>query len=370
VSKSTPTKSLGCLIESEPRPVRIGPPASSKVSTRMAATMKVTVVRPAELGISEEKIWREFQSSSPMGSHPYFSLTYVRAACRADESGRVAVAENDGAIRAFIPYTKGGDGIATTLGGGFTGLDGLVSSNDPMDLRSVVRGAGLRGWRFSHAPDEQRPLEPYRYRGSYHKDTNHFVDLRNGYDGYIRGLTAGAKKRISRTATYRRAIQRELGEVSFEWNSSDPSHLPLLLDWKTHQFESVRQWLSSPSARTLVRDLADSDNEDCSGVTSVLSAGTKPVSIVFSLRCGHIIAPWILAYDPEYSRFSPGTIEWLVLFEEAAARRVDMVDFGYGDDRYKERFGNATYSVSGGGVWASRLGSAARSLYRRARYGD
>jgi CelD/BcsL family acetyltransferase involved in cellulose biosynthesis len=50
--------------------------------------------------------------------------------------------------------------------------------------------------------------------------------------------------------------------------------------------------------------------------------------------------------------------------EEAATRGVEMVDFGYGDDRYKQRFGNATYSVSGGGVWASRLGSAARSFYR------
>jgi len=332
--------------------------------------MNVTVIRPAELGVSEEKLWREFQGSYPMGTNPLFSLTYVSAVCRADENGRVAVVEDDGRVRAFIPYAKGDDGIATTLGGGHTGLDGLVSSNTPIDLRPVVRGAGLRGWRFSHAPIEQRPLDPYRYQGSYHRSLIYFADLHDGYDGYMRGLPKGVTKRISRTASYRRALQRELGEVSFEWNSSDPSHLPLLLNWKSGQFESVRQWVSSQSVRTLLRDLTDSDNEDCSGVTSVLYAGTKPLSIVFSLRCGHILRPWILAYDPEYSRFSPGTIEWLALFEEAVARGVEVVDFGYGDDRYKQRFGNATYTVTGGGVWASRLGSAARSLYRRAKYHD
>jgi CelD/BcsL family acetyltransferase involved in cellulose biosynthesis len=304
----------------------------------------MTVVRPAELGIGEEKLWREFQSTYPVGVHHFFSLTYARAVCRADESGRVAVVEDDGAIRAFIPYRKGDDGVATALGGGQTGLEGLISSNASLDLRRVVRSAGLRGWRFA--------------------------DLRNGYDAYVRALTASVRKRISRTATYRRALQRELGEVSFEWNSSDPSLLPLLLDWKSDQHESVRQWLSDPAIRTLLQDLTGSDNEDCSGVTSSLSAGSKPISIVLSLRYGHILAPWILAYDPEYSRFSPGAIEWLVLFEEAANRGVEMVDFGYGDDRYKQRFGNATYSVSGGGVWASCLGSAARSLYRRARYRD
>jgi len=303
-----------------------------------------------------------------MGTHPYFSLTYVRAVCRADESGRVAVAEDDGMVHAFVPYARGDDGIATTLGGGFTGLDGLVSSNAPIDLRKVVRGAGLRGWRFSHAPTEHRPLDPYRYQGTYHRDLNYIADLRDGYDGYIQSLPKGVTKRISRTVSYRRALQRELGEVSFEWNSSDPSHLSLLLNWKSDQYESVRQWLSSPSIRTLVQDLADGNNEDCSGVTSVLYAGTKPLSICLSLRCGHILAPWILAYDPEYSRFSPGTIKWLALFEEATTRGVEIIDFGYGDDRYKQRFGNATYNVSGGGVWASRLGSAARSFYRKVKY--
>jgi len=181
-------------------------------------------------------------------------------------------------------------------------------------------------------------------------------------------LTKGVAKKISRTGTYRRALQRELGEVSFEWNSSDPANLALLLKWKSSQYENVRLLASDPSGLSLVQDLAASDNADCAGVTSVLYAGTKPVSIVLSLRGGPVLAPWILAYDPEYSRFSPGMIEWLALFEDAAARGVEMVDFGYGLMPYKKQFGNATYQVSGGGVWASRLGSAARALYRKARY--
>jgi CelD/BcsL family acetyltransferase involved in cellulose biosynthesis len=333
--------------------------------------MQVTVIRPAELGTSEEKLWHEFQNSSSLGAHPWFSLTYVRAACRADESGRVAVAEDDGGvIRAFIPYTKGDDGIAVMPGWGFTPLDGLVSSDVPIDLRTVVRRAGLRGWRFSHAPTEQRPLDPYRYQGGYHSDLIYYADLRDSYDEYVKSLPESVAKRIARTERYRRALQREAGEVSFEWNSSDPSHLPLLLDWKKAQFETVRQWLSRPPVRPFLRELADIDNEDCSGITSVFSAGSQPIAILFSLRCGPILAPWIIAHDPEYSRFSPGTIMWLTLFKEASARGVEMVDFGYGNEQYKQWFGNATYNTNGGGVWASHLGSAARTLYRRARFRD
>jgi CelD/BcsL family acetyltransferase involved in cellulose biosynthesis len=335
--------------------------------------MRVTVVRPAELGIAEEKQWREFQMSYLQGAHPNYSLTFARAACRADENGRVAVAEDDGVIRAFVPYSQGSDGIATVLGGGQTGVDGVISSAssaDPLDLRQVIRRAGLRGYRFGHAPAGQAAVDPYRYEGGHHSQEVRFADLRDGHDAYTRALSKSVTKRITRTAGYRRALERELGDVRLEWNTSEPAILSLLLQWKAAQFEYVREWLSMPSSRPMVDELAGSDNEDCTGVTSVLYAGSKPVSIVLSLRSGQILAPWILAYDPEYSRFSPGTIEWLALFEEAAARGVGILDFGYGDDRYKERFGTGSYVVGGGAIWARRLEAAARSAYRRARFHD
>ena len=322
--------------------------------------MRVTVVRPAELGAGEVKQWREFQDSYPAGVHPNYSVTFVRAACRADENGRVAVVEDSSGIRAFIPYTKGGDGVATTLGGGQTGVDGVISSNEPIDLRQVVRGARLRGWRFSHAPAGQAAVDPYRYQGNYHSGDVHIIDLRNDYDGYLQSLPKRSKRR--------RALGREVGEVSFEWNSGDPAIRDLLLKWKSAQFEYVREWLSDPLSRTMVEELATSTDEDCSGVTSVLYAGSEPVAISLDLQAGHILAGWIIGYDPEYARYSPGALMQVAQIEESRRRGVEIIDFGYGDTAQKREFGNASYRVSGGAVWASRVESAARSLYRRTRY--
>jgi CelD/BcsL family acetyltransferase involved in cellulose biosynthesis len=322
--------------------------------------MQVTVVRPGELGENEEKLWREFRTSYPMGAHPHYSLTYARAACRADENGRVAIAEDSRGICAFIPYTKSNDGVATTLGGGQTAVDGIISSNDPIDLRQVVRRARLRGWRFSHAPAGHTPMDPYRYQGSYHSAEVHVVDLRNDFDDYLKSLPK-RRKRL-------RALERELGEVSFEWNSCDPANRDLLLKWKATQFEYVRQWLSNPSSRAMVEELATSDNEDCSGITSVLYAGTKPVAVCLDLRARDFVAGWMTGYDPEYSRFSPGALIQVAYLEEASRRGVNIVDFGYGDDQHKREFANASYRVDGGAVWAARVESAVRSLYRRTRF--
>jgi CelD/BcsL family acetyltransferase involved in cellulose biosynthesis len=332
--------------------------------------MRVTVVRPDELDASEQRLWCEFQNLSPMTAHPCLSLDYARAVCRADESGRVIVVEDNGKICAFIPYSKENDGIAATIGGGQTALDGLVSSKDRIDLRAVVRGAGLRGWRFSRAPVEQHVLDPYRYQGDFHTKLIYFLDLRNGYDGYVRALPKGGRNEIASAARRRRALEREVGELSFEWNSNDPSHLPLLLNWKSNQFESMRTWLLPPSNRALVRELADSDSEDYSCLTSVLYAEAKPISISLNLRRGHILSQWIAGFDPEYFRFSPGTLNMLAMLAETPERGVEIVDFGYGDDRYKQRFASGVHTVMGGGVWASRLGAAARALYRKAKFHD
>jgi CelD/BcsL family acetyltransferase involved in cellulose biosynthesis len=327
--------------------------------------MKVTVVRPAELGASEEKLWREFQSSYPMGEHANYSLTYVRAACRADGNGRVAIVEDSGGIRGFIPYTKGRDGVATTLGGGQTSVDGLISSNEPIDLRQVVRRARLRGWRFTHAPADQAPVDPYRYQGDYHWQEVRFADLSKGYASYLQALPGKRRSRIGRA---QRHLERELGEMSLEWNSAGPAHRDLLLKWKAAQFEYVRGWLSDHSSRPMVEELATSENEDCSGATSVLYAGGKPLAISVTLRTGPVLCGWMMGYDPEYARFSPGTMMCLALSEEAARRGVEIHDFAYGDDEYKQRFATASYRVGGGAVWASRLESAVRSLYRRTRF--
>jgi CelD/BcsL family acetyltransferase involved in cellulose biosynthesis len=335
--------------------------------------MHVTAVRPSELGSSEAGEWQKFQQSSPIASNPFFSLGYTQARGRAEANARIAVVEDYGKIQAFIPYEVGDDNIATTLGGSETALDGLVTSNVPIDVRSVISNVSLRGWRFSRAPAEQRSLDPHRYQGGHHWTTVPFIDLSSGYDKYIQGLDDGVIKRISRTARYKRALQREMGTVSFEWNTANPEHLTQLLEWKSIQYNQAREWFSNPKALAVIRDVASMDNEYCRGVLGVLSAGPQTVAIMLSLQAPGTLAPWIMAYDSQFGRFSPGTIHLLALIEDATRHGVARIDLGYDLGQmgvYKARFSNCSYQVSGGGVWASRAEAAARSFYRRLRYRD
>jgi CelD/BcsL family acetyltransferase involved in cellulose biosynthesis len=330
--------------------------------------MRVTVIRPEELGPSEAEQWQKFQQLSPIASHPFLSLTYAKAADRTESNARVAIVVEDGNIKAFIPHEVGKNRIAMPIGGSLNGLDGLVSSNDPLDLRSVIRKAGIHGWRFFHAPEEQIALAPYRYHHNYHSTTISVIDLAEGYDAYINGMTEGVVSRMSRTARYRRALERKMGSVTLEWNNPSPDHLRRLLAWKFNQYDDVRKLFSDPASFEFVQELAATQNEDCSGVTSVLWAGERPIVVLLSLRSRQTLAPWFTAYDPEFARYSPGTIKWFAVAEGAARHGITRIDFGYGTDSYKRRLGNVSYTAGGGGVWASRLEAAGRSIYRRLRF--
>jgi len=285
---------------------------------------------------------------------------------------RIAVVEDNGQIEAFVPYEMGDGGVAAAVGGIHTGVDGIVSSGAPLDMRAVIKKSGLRGWRFSRTPAEQKDLDPYRYQGQYHCRSVSCVDLSQGHEQYLSSLDVSAKKRVTRTESYRRALQRKTGCVELEWASPKPEYFDQLIEWKSAQYENVHSWSGRPLS--VMRDLAFSDEDDCRGLLGVLFAGDEAAAVTLCLAGPSVIALWTLAYNPEFGRFSVGTMQLLDLFSGAAQRGIKLVDFGADfkqtTNTYKDRFRNATYEVSGGGVWASRLGAAGRSLYRRAKYRD
>jgi CelD/BcsL family acetyltransferase involved in cellulose biosynthesis len=120
-------------------------------------------------------------------SQPFLSLSYARIWEAAKPDARVAVVEDSGRIEAFVPFEIGDGRIASPLGGAYTAIDGMVTSGAPLNMRAVVRKAGLRGWRFDRVPVDQKALDAHRYSGPRHCRTVSYVDL------------SGATTNISRT---------------------------------------------------------------------------------------------------------------------------------------------------------------------------
>lgn len=323
--------------------------------------MRVTVVRPGDLGPSEASLWATFQRSSPATLNPFLSLTFAQVVGRCRPDARVAVVEAGGQIEAFLPFELGRHRVGMPIGYPMNDLQGFVGRGTPIDARHVIRQAGLRGWRFVAVPAQQRALVPHHYAGTLARVP--VIDLADGYQQYLSSRKKVSTKRI---AEKRRALERRLGTLSLKWSSSSPQHhLRLLIDWKTAKYGGARQLFSDPTAQRILEELTAESGDDCRGLLSVLSAGERAVALFFGLIAHGGLSSWFPTYDGELSRYSPGRMMWQPLAEQAASRGITRLDLGYGQDQYKFGLANASYRVAAGAVWANRCEQAVRSVYRR-----
>jgi CelD/BcsL family acetyltransferase involved in cellulose biosynthesis len=326
--------------------------------------MRVTVVRPGDLGPSEADLWAKFQRSSPVMSSPFLSLTFARVVGRFRPAARVAVVEDGGKIEAFLPFERAALAMGVPIGHPMNDLHGFIGSGAPIDARLVVRSAGLRGWRFAHAPGEQCALAPFHYdRLTVQAPV---IDLSNGYHSYLSSRSKNFRKIAGKK---RRALERELGALSLEWNSSCPAaNLLQLIDQKAGKYHGTRLLFSDQAALRIVEELATASNDDCQGIVSVVSAGGKPIARFLGILAQRRLSAWFASYDPNLSRFSPGIMMYLALAEESAGRGIALIDLCSGQDVYKFHLANDSYPVAAGAVWVSRTEDAARKIYRRLLY--
>ena len=191
--------------------------------------VRVTVVRPDELGLEEARLWAKFQQLSPVMLSPFFSLAFTQAIGRLRPNARVAIVEEGGRIEAFLPFEFSSKTLAVPLGGPMNNLHGFVHSGIPLDARWVVQQAGLRGWRFVHVPAEEHALIPYHYEGTVTENPG--IDLGDGYESYFDKRSKSLTAKIMRQ---RRSLDRRVGSVTLEWHSSQPEEsLRQLIAWKS-----------------------------------------------------------------------------------------------------------------------------------------
>lgn len=324
--------------------------------------MRVTVVRPDDLGPSEASRWAGFQDSSPELQNPFLSLTFARLVGRSRPNARVAVVEADGTIVAFLAFELAPGRLGLPIGDPMNNLQAFVGAGPPVDARRVIRKAGLRGWRFPAAPAQQAALIPHHYEGTAVGAP--LIDLSDGYKSYY---LSRSKKFLEDDRRHLRSLERRVGPVSLEWGTSGPEHIRQLIDWKTARYGGSRELFADPAARRIVEEVSATRSEECTGVVNVLRAGDRVVAVISGLTGPSVFSGWFTAYDEEMRKFSPGTLALLMTAEEAERRNITRIDMGAGQDSHKLRLANASYPVAGGAVWAIPGEHAARRIYRRLR---
>ena len=135
--------------------------------------MRVTVLRPGELGSEEARLWAKFQQLSPVTMNPFLSLAFAQAVDRVRSNTRVAVIEEEGKIEAFLPFELASRTIAVPIGSPMNDLQGFIHSGLPIDARQVIKSARPAGLAFRASARRTACTNPAPLRGGSDRGARH-----------------------------------------------------------------------------------------------------------------------------------------------------------------------------------------------------
>ena len=309
--------------------------------------MRISVIRPDELGPGDIAAWHTMQRSTASLANPFLCPEFAIAVSRVRPAARVAILSDGPSLLGFFPFERRRLGVGVPIAAELTDCQGLIHApGAEWDARELLRACRISVWQFDHLVNGQQPFEAHRSAVI----PSPTIDLADGFDSYFKKLRAESPRFCSGLARRTRNLEREVGQIRFDADSPDQSALQLLMSWKSAQYRRTggpdrfsQRWIVE-----LLESLSADHGSGFSGMLSVLHAGDVPVAVNFNPRFDSVLAGWFMAYDPAFSRHSPGLIQLLRLAEGSAALGIRLIDMGKGTKWYKDKMKSGEIIVGEG----------------------
>lgn len=305
--------------------------------------------------------WQRIQSSTPGLESGFFCPELTRAVAAVRSDVEIAVIRDGQHRVGFFPFQRSKPRYAQPIVGRLSEFHGLIAeSTASISVTELLRTCGLKLWKFDHLPANQNQLVDCIWGVK----PSPYMDLSQGYDSYRTRVKANGSS-LSQAERKGRKLGREIGELRFEYDSSDPAVLEALIDWKTqqHQRTNVLQVMKVDWVRSLLERLPAHQSDFFSAPRSALFAGDKLVAVHLGLQSRSRLHIWFPAYSTEYEKYSPGSVLLLRMAQHAAELGVQQIDMGPGEERYKQNFKTGDLNVAVGAMDQGRISHAMQRAY-------
>jgi CelD/BcsL family acetyltransferase involved in cellulose biosynthesis len=308
----------------------------------------VHVVSGRQLTPQHLSAWSRVQQGNTDLDSPFYTPDLTKLVASVRDDVEVAIMDEDGESVGFFPFQRSPGGRARPVVGRLTEFHGPITRADldwnPLDL---IRQAGLRAWYFDHLP----ATRPAYATHSWNFIHSPFANLQGGFGPY----EAGLKQRgglVSQIRRKERKLSREVAPVRFELHTADENVFKNLLAWKAIQYEQVGkiQIFNYPWTVQLLDSIRRYQSEGFAGILSALYTGDQLAAVHLGIRSRDALHIWFPSYNRALEQYSPGLILLLHLVEGAADSGIRRIDFGPGEERYKQEFKSGDTRLLIGGV--------------------
>lgn len=287
--------------------------------------MNITVLRPQQLSPAQIQAWSAIQRGNPDLQSPFLRPEFALAVSRVRSDVEVGVLEEARRPVGFFPFQRGQWNMAKPVGGRLCNREAMiVPQNLSWNIQDVLVGCGLRAWEFSHLPVTQIPLQRYFWNAT----PAVYMDLSDGFDQYV--ARRSSKETITTTQRRTRKIQREIGPLCFEPQTTDSRVLDKLLEWKRQQYQrtGAPDAFAYPWTVQLLKLLLTEKHAELSLMMSALYVADRLIAVDLGLRAFGVLHSWFPAYEQEFSTYSPGSILLLQCAQAAASQGIHRMELG------------------------------------------
>lgn len=303
--------------------------------------------RASEIDRPLREAWRAIQDENPNMRHPLLCPEYTLAVAEVRDDVEIAVFYRESRPVGFFPYHRNQKNVANPIAEEVSDYHAIVIAADvSWDPEAVLRDLGLVAFNFHHLPVWQQEFTPYQA----FTDPAYCLDLSNGYEQYAADRKRSGTSIIAQLNRKKRKLEREIGELRFEYDCQDPDVLVKLVQWKRERILSQgfpntfrHQWVND-----FIKRLHQKKSETFSGVLSSLFAGDQLIAAHLGSSSKTVLSSWIPSHSPDFESYSPGAILTLEIAKSAAGCGIERIDLGRGQNSLKTRLASSCEMLSVG----------------------
>jgi hypothetical protein len=210
--------------------------------------LKISVVRPGELGPGEIAAWLSMQRQTPALANPFLCPDFTLAVGALRSCARVAVLHDGPQLAGFFPFERRGLSVGVPIGHGLNQRQGLIHApGAEWDPKALLRACRLSAWQFDNLVADQ----PHLGRFATEVVPVAAVDLAHGFAHYEEELQQKSGKFYREIKRKTRRLEEEVGKVHFVADSRDKTALDSLVNWKSEQLRQkgsldifTRPWIT------------------------------------------------------------------------------------------------------------------------------
>jgi CelD/BcsL family acetyltransferase involved in cellulose biosynthesis len=336
--------------------------------------MKHRVITPSELDSGLLGEWKRISQSRFFYNRPYYQPEWVKLIDSVRGDARIAIIEDAGQVIGFLPFQLQSINRNPAIGMSLADYQGPIYSKDCNVPTSVwLAASGHRYWQYDHMPCDLSEFEPHAWTIKH----SQWMNMQGGYESYCNRLSErndGAKSRIIKDAeVQQRKITREYPDVNFEFDNRSASDFLSFIKGKSFQYVNTLgadhdmfrvEWINKTINYLFQMD----PHSSLRGRFSSLKIGDRLIAGSFGAECNGVLQFNILWYDPEFSRFSPGTQVLHACAKQSFNAGIHTLELGGGAYDYKAKFRTDTMPTMAGAISNPAILSKTHATYLKLRW--